>query len=247
MSIKYAIKRLGILFTLVLVMSGCSSPSKNEQRQQAIDVARAIYASNAIRLTLTAEPQMNAFNNMANSSTIIIAQASNREQLDKMMANPALLRNLFSGTGVAEGVLQLDSYVMMPGQSVSLHIDRAEQARYVSIIAGYYPAPDMAHTRIYPLPLSLTTEGWWHKRWLAKYIPIRVALTLGRQTIVRSQVSAGEEGDDVVYFGQQTATPAPIDQEGVASWGGLSQGVKAIASSDLKVSTQLQPAVAGPK
>lgn len=214
MYIRYSIKHVGMLLVLALVITGCSSPSINEERQRAIETARAIYASNAIRLRIAAEPQVNAFNNMANSCTVIIVQAQNREWLDKLMANPVLLRNLFSGAGAAEGLLQLDSYVMMPGQTVSLHIDRAQQARYVAVIAGYYPAPDNTDTRIYPLPLSLSQEGWLHTHWRAKYIPMCVTLTLGRQTIVNSGVSAGEAGDDVVYFGQQTATAANAGQSG---------------------------------
>lgn len=245
MSIRYAIKYGGILLTLLLVISGCSSPAKNEQRQQAIDAARAIYANNAIRLEIISEPQMNAFNDLANSVTVIIAQVQSREQLDKLMANPVLLRSLFSGTGVTEGLLQLDSYVMMPGQSVSLHIDRVEQAHYVAVIAGYYPAPDPTHSRIYPFPISLTQEGQWHKRWLAEYIPVRISLTLGRQTIVRSEVFAGKKGDDVVYYGQQTATAADRDKaKGEIPWGAVNQGLQVLAPMGTKVPMLQAPTVA---
>ncbi|BEM40409.1 hypothetical protein SME10J_41360 [Serratia marcescens] len=241
MSIRYTFKQSGVLLTLLFVISGCSSPSKNGQHQQAIDAAKAIYASNAIRLEITSEPQMNAFNNLANSVTVIIAQAHGREPLDKFMANPVLLRSLFNRTGVTEGLLQFDSYVMMPGQSVSLHIDRVERANYVAVIAGYYPAPDLTHSRIYPLPIGLTQEGLWHKRWLAEYIPLRIFLTLGRQTIVRSEVFAGEKGDDVVYYGQQTATE---DNGGKASWPAINQGLQVLESMGSTVPMLQVPAVA---
>ncbi|OCQ51984.1 Type VI secretion lipoprotein [Photorhabdus australis subsp. thailandensis] len=194
------IKRSFSVLLIILLISGCSdSISNNEKRLQAIEQARPIYASNAIRLKMTADPQLNVFNNMPNSCTILIAQAEKREQLDKLLANPTLLRNLFAGTGATENILQLDNYVMMPGQSVSLHIDRAEQARYIVLIAGYYPAPGSAHVRVLSLPLRLEQSGWWNKSWRAEFVPMNIDLMLGRYAITRSHVSAGNTGDEVIF------------------------------------------------
>ncbi|WP_243464945.1 type VI secretion lipoprotein TssJ [Photorhabdus temperata] len=169
---------------------------------QAIEQAKPVYASNAIRLKMTADAHLNVFNNIPNSCTILIAQAEKREQLDKLLANPVLLRNLFAGTGATEQILQLDNYVMMPGQSVSLHIDRAEQARYIALIAGYYPAPNSTHVRVLSLPLRLEQHGWWNESWNAEFIPMNVELMLGRYAITRSDFSAGNAGDEVIYPGQ---------------------------------------------
>ncbi|WP_434524863.1 type VI secretion lipoprotein TssJ [Photorhabdus asymbiotica] len=194
-----------LVLLIIFLISGCSdSIFNNEKRLQAIEQARPIYASNAIRLKMTADPQLNVFNNMPNSCTILIAQAEKREQLDKLLANPTLLRNLFAGTGATENILQLDNYVMMPGQSVSLHIDRAEQARYIALISGYYPAPDSAHVRVLSLPLRLEQRGWWNKSWNAEFVPMNIDLMLGRYAITRSNVSAGNAGDEVI-FPEQTA------------------------------------------
>ncbi|MGV7961189.1 type VI secretion lipoprotein TssJ [Photorhabdus tasmaniensis] len=198
------IKRSFLILTVIFLISGCSdSISNNEKRLQAIEQAKPVYASNAIRLKMTADAQLNVFNNMPNSCTILIAQAEKREQLDKLLANPVLLRNLFAGTGATEQILQLDNYVMMPGQSVSLHIDRAEQTRYIALIAGYYPAPtNRTHVRVLSLPLRLEPHGWWNKSWNAEFIPMNVELMLGRYAITRSDFSAGNAGDEVIFPGQ---------------------------------------------
>ncbi|NHB95742.1 type VI secretion lipoprotein TssJ [Photorhabdus stackebrandtii] len=196
------IKRSFLILTVIFLISGCSdSISNNEKRLQAIAQAKPVYASNAIRLKMTADAQLNVFNNIPNSCTILIAQAEKREQLDKLLANPVLLRNLFAGTGATEQILQLDNYVMMPGQSVSLHIDRAEQARYIALIAGYYPAPNNIHIRVLSLPLHLEQHGWWNKSWNAEFVPMNIELTLGRYAITRSDFSAGNTGDEVIFPG----------------------------------------------
>ncbi|NHB91182.1 type VI secretion lipoprotein TssJ [Photorhabdus cinerea] len=203
MNFYNVIKRSFSVLLIILLISGCSdSISNNEKRLQAIEQARPVYANNAIRLKMMADPQLNVFNNMPNSCTILIAQAEKREQLDKLLANPTLLRNLFAGTGATENILQLDNYVMMPGQSVSLHIDRAEQARYVALIAGYYPAPGSTHVRVLSLPLRLEQSGWWNKSWSAEFVPMNIDLMLGRYAITRSHVFAGNAGDEVIFPGQ---------------------------------------------
>ncbi|MCW7762724.1 type VI secretion lipoprotein TssJ [Photorhabdus luminescens] len=208
------IKRRFLILAVILLINGCShSISNDEKRLQAIEQAKPVYASNAIRLKITAVPQLNVFNNMSNSCTILIVQAEKREQLDKLLANSALLRNLFAGTGATEQILQLDNYVMMPGQSVSLHIDRAEQARYIALIAGYYPAPDSTHTRVLSLPLRLEQHGWWNSSWNAEFIPMSINLTLGRYAITRSDFSAGNTGDEVV-FPRQIVFPGQTAESG---------------------------------
>lgn len=195
-----------LILLLPFVISGCSSPSENEQRKQAIESAQAVYANGAIQLKLKAEPMLNAFNDTANSCTVVIVQSKQRAQLDKLLNNPTLLRTVFNGNGVSEGLLQIDSYTMMPGQTVALHIDRVEESRYIAVIAGYYPAPDKNHTRVYSLPLSVTQQGWFNKSWTAQYVPARIALTLGRNAIVQSGISAVNAATDVVYADNPSAT-----------------------------------------
>ncbi len=47
------------------------------------------------------------------------------------MNNPALIKQFFSGSGKADGILKVDKYIAMPGQEITLHIDRSEGAKYV--------------------------------------------------------------------------------------------------------------------
>lgn len=192
--------RLLVILVLMGNVTGCNSPySTEQQRQTAIEQASAIFASDAINIDMIADPQLNAFNRVPNSCTVLIIQAERRDQLEGLLNNPALLRNLFARAGGSENILKLDSYVMMPGQRVTLHLDRVEQARYVALIAGYYPQPNERHVRIFSIPLELSSQGWWNKRWQAHFIPINIEITLGETTIVRSNKSIRRPSDDVVF------------------------------------------------
>lgn len=201
--------RLIVMLVLMGNVTGCnSSYSTEQQRQSAIEQASATFASDAINIDLIADPQLNAFNRVPNSCTVLIIQAERREQLDGLLNNPTLLRNLFARAGGSENILKLDSYVMMPGQRVTLHLDRVEQTRYVALIAGYYPLPNERHARVFSIPLELTSQGWWNKRWQANFIPINIEITLGEASIVRSNKSVRRPSDDVVFPSQLTAGKA---------------------------------------
>lgn len=192
--------RLLVILVLMANVTGCnSSYSTEQQRQTAIEQASATFASDAINIDMIADPQLNAFNRVPNSCTVLIIQAERRDQLESLLNNPALLRNLFARAGGSENILKLDSYVMMPGQRVTLHLDRVEQARYVALIAGYYPLPNERHTRIFSIPLELSSQGWWNKRWQAHFIPINIEITLGEATIIRSNKSIRRPSDDIVF------------------------------------------------
>lgn len=193
-----------LMMSLLLAfgMSGCGTHSAREQRLQAAESARASFADNAIKIDLKADPQLNAFNSLPNSCTVLVLQAQRREQLESILGNKILLRKFFAQKGGGEGGLKLDSYVMQPEQRVSWHIDRAEQTRYVALIAGYYPAPDESHARIFSIPAKLTTEGLFSRQWRANLVPLNVSLTLGRESILSTKSEAGQHGDDIVFLSQ---------------------------------------------
>ena len=50
-------------------------------------------------------------------------------------------------------------FVVQPGQELSESLDRAEGAKYVGIVAGYYNAKKEAVLRLYPVPVVVETVG----------------------------------------------------------------------------------------
>lgn len=195
-----SIIRLMFLLVPVSVISACGTLSSgNAQRQQAIEQTSAPYADNAIKVDLKALPMLNAFHQQPNSCTVLIVQSQHREELERLVNNAVLIHHLFTGDGAINGVLKLDRYVMMPGQHVSLHIDRAEQARYVALIAGYYPEPDASRARIFPVPVKVTHTGIFSQRWQARLIPLDIFATLGRDAIIRSGGHVRYPGEDVIF------------------------------------------------
>ncbi|WP_261372030.1 type VI secretion lipoprotein TssJ [Yersinia mollaretii] len=168
---------------LVFMLTGCSHQDP-KQRQQAIDTVAQPFAKSAITIQLTAQPGLNTWNGLANSSSILVIQAGNAAALDKLLKNPVQLKSMFAGTGSEADILQLDRYVVMPGQQNTLHIDRAENTRYLALVASYFPFPDSRHIARFTIPMTLTAQGWPNKIWVAQLVPLNAYVTLGSESIV---------------------------------------------------------------
>ncbi|WP_232353160.1 type VI secretion lipoprotein TssJ [Hafnia alvei] len=169
----------------VIVFTGCSA-SHQQAREQAIDAVSAPFASGAITLQLRAEPGLNNVNDLPNSCTVLLVQTKDKTTLDKVLSNPVTLKSLFAGAGGEGDVLQVDRYVVMPGQSNTLHIDRALNTRSVAFVAGYYPFPTKQHMLSMDIPVETQSSGWLSPVWHASLAPVTMTVTLGSETIVNA-------------------------------------------------------------
>lgn len=186
-----------LLFVVGSLLCGCSSePSTTvSNKRHAIDHVNAPFSQSAITLNVTSEPGLNIWNEIANSCTLLVIQAQKDSSLKKVLTNPALLKSLFHGAGAEEDILKVDRYTMMPGQHITLHIDRSENARNVAIVAGYYPFPKKQHMAQVNIPVALNSSGWWTKKWTAQLSPLILDITLGSQSI--TQLTKHSSHEDV--------------------------------------------------
>ncbi|EEW0635149.1 hypothetical protein EEQ68_24495 [Escherichia coli] len=110
-------------------------------------------------------------------------QASDKKSLQDLMNNQLLIKQFFSGVGKADGILKVDKYIAMPGQNITLHIDRSEGAKYVGVIAGYYPFPGKQHMMLLDIPVDVVEDGWWNKSLHTSLSPLFKKIFLGKESI----------------------------------------------------------------
>lgn len=132
-------------------LSGCSTDTSGHNGAEP-QVA-APFAQSAITLEIQTDPDLNALHGSANSCTLLVIQAPQAATLNHLLSNPVTLRNLFSAAGAQDEILKVDRYPAMPGQISTLHIDRSENARYIAVVAGYYPFPQQQHMALVAIPV----------------------------------------------------------------------------------------------
>lgn len=179
------------LLAALFLLTGCAP------KQSELPPAAAPFASAAITLKLNARPDLNLVNGLANSCTLLLLQGTDEASLKKTLASPAALKAFFAGTGAdgeASGaVLAVDRYVMMPGQSTVLHIDRVMDARYVALVAGYYPFPSDRQMRIVAVPVEQFSRGWWRPERRQRLKPLVLSAVFGARGFVDIKNASGED------------------------------------------------------
>lgn len=101
-----------ILICIFLV--GCSSGvNSEEQMKMAINNMTMPFSSGAISLHIIPSAKMNAWNDIANSSVMLMLQANEKGILENVMNNPVIIKQMFDGAGSFDGILKIDRYVAM--------------------------------------------------------------------------------------------------------------------------------------
>lgn len=172
------------LLVLLSIASGCATPSR-ELLQNAFNNAEPFYADNALKFDLKTTADLNAYHQQAESCTVFIIQAQERGVLDKLILDASLLQDLINGEQKVQGVLQLNKVTLMPQQDVQFSVSRAERAKFVAIIPGYYPAPNPNYSFVVELPLKLHKHGWLFPEYIAAYEPLSVTMKLGRLNVIQ--------------------------------------------------------------
>lgn len=176
-------KIVSLLLTIALLSSCAADPESVTTPEKAIAQVIAPFAEGAITLTVQTSPYLNALDGIANSCTLLIIQAQHISTLKKLLTSRSGLKSLFSAAGARDDILKVDRYSAMPGQSITLHIDRNENTRFVAIVAGFYPFPQKQHMVLVAVPITTESQGWWHPIWEAKLSPMHLSLQLGTNSI----------------------------------------------------------------
>ncbi|HEE9632354.1 TPA: type VI secretion lipoprotein TssJ [Escherichia coli] len=174
-----------LLITIVLpfFITACSDNYSEQDKMQAINNVDTPFGAGMITFQISPDTQLNSLNEISNSCALLFLQSSEKKTLQDLMNNPVLIKQFFSGSGKADGILKVDKYIAMPGQDITLHIDRNEGAKYVGVIAGYYPFPGKQHMLLLDIPVEVVEEGWWNKSLHALLSPLSANILMGKETI----------------------------------------------------------------
>lgn len=177
MTIKY------LLLIAIVFITACSDKYSEQDKMQAINNVDAPFGAGLLTFQISPDTQLNSLNEISNSCALLFLQASGKKTLQDIMNNPVLIRLFFSGSGKVDGILKVDKYIAMPGQEITLHIDRSEGAKYIGVIAGYYPFPGKQHMLLLDIPVDVVEEGWWNKSLYVSLLPLFKKISMGKESI----------------------------------------------------------------
>ena len=141
------------------------------------------YEKEAIKLEIIADPLLNMDDGKAHTLHVCVYQLKDPNGFNQLANDQNGLYKLLDCGLFDQSVAASKRLIINPGEQTTLVLDRAENAKYLAIVAGYYGLLKDRITRLVQVPVVIKEEGVFAKK--RKNIPgrLEVSLFLGPQQI----------------------------------------------------------------
>ncbi|WP_323117716.1 type VI secretion system lipoprotein TssJ [Burkholderia alba] len=197
--------------TLLIVSIALTACAAGVTEEQARADTHWDYAPDALRFDVDASPSLNTYLGAPHTLLLTIFQGADAQTFRTLADDPDRLRVALAAGVAATGFIQTTRYVVKPGARIALSIDRAQQTRYVGIVAGYYDFDGPRATRLYEVPLAVDKHGWFTSVYHAAPSVLELKLRLGAQSITDAR-----------------ATRLTLPPPGAREWATLDNGAKVL-------------------
>ena len=181
--------RLLLLALVTVVVTGCSSlgvqSTEQKQKQAKVEVSWP-YAKDGILLEVESSADLNHHANQSHAVVLGVIQLDDEKSFPKMLTDTTAVVDLLTTGKLSAGVLQMDRYVVNPGERHVVNIDRVQNTRFVGLLAGYYEFEPARAARYFRIPLNLQSSGLVIKDYKAEPSVLALRLVLGSQRIVNA-------------------------------------------------------------
>ena len=182
--------RLLLACAAAALLAGCAAANSamggNTAKQAQAEVKWA-HASDALLLEIDAAENLNLHQGAPHTLLLTVFQMAEDKPFRQLVADPvALARALESNQSGSDFVLT-QRYIVAPGKRTLLSLDRAGEARFVGIVAGYYRLDAAGTARLFEVPLAVRSKGWVSTTYSAEPAPLAIRLQLGAQGIVEAR------------------------------------------------------------
>jgi len=178
---------VGVVAISLLGCAAANSLMGGNSRKEAVAEIAWEFAENAVLIELEADPRLNEYGGEAHTLLLGVFQTEDSAVFYKLAADPSLLaKALESGKG-GDGFVQFVRHVISPGQRTILSAARAQKAKFVGIVAGYYQMDAARSTRLFEVPLTIASDGLVTKTYKAAPATLVLRLNLGAEGVVNAQ------------------------------------------------------------
>ncbi len=158
--------------------------------------ARFEYKENAIKLKVNADKNLNIYEGEAKTLHLCVYQLRSPNIINKMTSNEdGLYQLLEKKCGFSDGsVASSMALTVQPGESVSYTFDRAEGAKYIAFVAGYYSLQKERIVRIVRVPVVFVKKstGIFSSVEVPTPANLNIRLSLGPKQILKIESNQNE-------------------------------------------------------
>ncbi len=141
------------------------------------------FEKEAIRLRLKSDPRLNLFQGDPHTLMFCLYTLRDPNAFNQLAGEREGLIKLLECGRFDPSVASSKRWVIQPGQDMTDTIDRAEGAKYVGLIAGYYSLQKEKVVRLYSIPIMEEVKGWIFRDKISMPSILNLDLYLGAQEI----------------------------------------------------------------
>lgn len=178
------------LLLLTAVLPACSTMNSwfgGNSEEDARKTMQWTYGSNAITVEVTPDPDLNLYNGQPHTLALGVYQTADPNTFISLLNDPVSIGKLFASGSASSGALSFARFIIEPGKSKTITVDRAQSAKYVGIVAGYFKLDPQHTARLFQVPVIIKTEGWVIKNRTALPGNVAITLLLGSEQLVNAQ------------------------------------------------------------
>lgn len=141
------------------------------------------FEKDAIKLHIKADPKLNADEDEAHTLLLCVYQLQDPNAFNQLSGDEDGLYKLLDCGLFGAGAASAKRLIVQPSQVVDVVMDRAEGARYVAVVAGYYILDKERMVKMLEIPVALDKKGFIKKTITQKPQAMDIEIALGPQQI----------------------------------------------------------------
>ena len=167
-----------------------------------------VYGPEEITLTLQNDGQLNVMEGMPHTLLLCVYQLKDPNTFNQMSEDIRRDSATFLECELYDGsVASAKKIIAYPGQNQTFLLDRAEGAKYVAIVAGYYLLEKERVVRVFDIPVVIDKKGFFKRTLTTKPAPLKLVITLGSKQIQMVEGNSSKWKD--LYFGIKASFFSP--------------------------------------
>ncbi len=170
-----SVRRLAVLGIITLLVGACAS--------QPLPPPEWSYEKDAIEVHLKADPRLNFDDGVAHTLLVCLYQLKDPNAFNQLSDDTDGVYKLLECELFDAGVATSKRLIMHPGKDVTVTLDRAEGAKYVAVVAGYYILQKERMIRLFDVPVVVEKRGFIKTTKISKPGMLKIELELGPSQI----------------------------------------------------------------
>ena len=172
---RHYVKALFLVMIISMVYACASQPLPPPQWQ---------YEKEAIKLHFKADAELNLEEGTPHTLLVCVYQLKDPNAFNQLAEDNDGLYKLLDCELFDAAVATSKKLIVRPGQDKTFVFDRAEGAKYVAVVAGYYVLHKDRMIRLFDIPVITEKKGFFSRKKIQKPGPLNIELTLGPRQIL---------------------------------------------------------------